>query len=195
MPERAVADWCRGQARFCLSRRTTNIGATARIRWEFHGGTCDNPRAQKLLTTFVVTAAASCYILWKGAFATAMDDSSADRFKEPGGIACLAVGCGLMCVVFYLLAMLAREVQTHESRPATVKKTITKTKSKKSCESYFIDEDAPDLFKAPGLDSESSTPAPSTRRVPFKHRRPLVHGHGDHHQFLPHGPVQVVPGP
>jgi len=148
-----------------------------------------------LLTTFVVTAAASCYILWKGAFATAMDDSSADRFKEPGGIACLAVGCGLMCVVFYLLAMLAREVQTHESRPATVKKTITKTKSKKSCESYFIDEDAPDLFKAPGLDSESSTPAPSTRRVPFKHRRPLVHGHGDHHQLLPHGPVQVVPGP
>ena len=34
MPERSVADWCRGQARFCL-RRTTNIGATARIRWEF----------------------------------------------------------------------------------------------------------------------------------------------------------------
>jgi hypothetical protein len=46
-----------------------------------------------------------------------MDDSSADRFKEPGGIACLAVGCGLMCVVFFLLAQLAREVQTHESRP------------------------------------------------------------------------------
>ena len=42
-------------------------------------------------------------------------------------------------------------MSTHESRPATVKKTITKTKSKKSCESYFIDEDDPDLFKAPGV--------------------------------------------
>ena len=80
-----------------------------------------------------------------------MDDSSADRFKEPGGIACLAVGGALMCVVIFLLAQLAREVSTHESRPATVKKTITKTKSKMSCESYFIDEDSPDLFKAPGV--------------------------------------------
>ena len=46
-----------------------------------------------------------------------MDDSSADRFKEPGGIACLAVGGALMAVVIFLLAQLAREVSTHESRP------------------------------------------------------------------------------
>ena len=44
-----------------------------------------------------------------------MDDSSADRFKEPGGIACLAVGGALMAVVIFLLAQLAREVSTHES--------------------------------------------------------------------------------
>ena len=69
-----------------------------------NGGSLDNPRAARLLTTFLATAAAGTYVLWKGALGETTDKQSTANLTEPAGIISLVVGAVLLAGAVGLLA-------------------------------------------------------------------------------------------